>query len=230
MMLCTVCSMQEAIHDVRLRRNLNLELVGVLRQRILDGTLAVGERFNEVHLSQEMGVSRTPLREALIVLAHEGFVTNEPRRGVFVNDLTVEEVMSLYPFRALLDPYALKLAGLPTAERLAELHDLNAEIAESCGDAGQTIELDSTWHAKLIGACPNLIVLDYVRQISLRQRRYEHAYMRESENVEVAVTDHQQILASLEEGDLRKACNLLGKNMERAEEPIVAWLRERKNT
>ena len=219
------------MRDVRLvptRRNLNQELVGTLRQSILEGDLHPGERINEVHLSQKMQISRTPLREALIVLAHEGFVRNEPRRGVFVNDLTVEEVKSLYPLRALLDPYALKLAGRPPMARLAELHNLNAEIAESFGDSGQTIELDSTWHATLIAGCPNLIVLDYIRQISLRERRYEHAYMRERENVQVAVADHRKILASLEKDDLLSACNLLRKNMERAEEPIVEWLAARK--
>ena len=212
----------------RARKNLNQELVGTLRQSILDGDLPPGQRINEVHLSRRLSTSRTPLREALIVLAHEGFVRNEPRRGVFVNNLTVEEVQSVYPLRALLDPYAMKLAGLPLAGRLTELHKLNVEIAESCGDPGQTIELDSNWHATLIADCPNLIALDYIRQISLRQRRYEHAYMRGTENVQVAVADHRQILESLERGDLSSACNVLRGNMERAVKPIVEWLETRK--
>ncbi len=173
---------------------------------------------------------RTPLREALIVLAHEGFVANEPRRGVFVNELSVEEVKNLYPVRALLDPYALKLVGLPPVQCLTALHNLNTELAESFGDAGQTIELDCAWHSTLIADCPNSIILDYIRQVTLRKRRYEYAYMRERENVQVAVEEHRAILAALEMGNLSKACTLLQKNLETAQKPIVEWLEARKGS
>src|SRR5688572_10990022 len=95
------------------RDNLSGALVTKLRHMIVDGTLPAGGRLNEVHLAQQLGVSRTPLREALTRLAQEGALTSLPRIGWFVRPLTVEELEQIYPIRALLDPEALRLAGLP---------------------------------------------------------------------------------------------------------------------
>ena len=96
------------------RPNLNDELAQSVRRMILDGSLAPG-RVNEVHLAAALGVSRTPLREALMRLVSEGALTSIARRGFFVAALSVEEVEQLYPIRAILDPAALRLAGIPPA-------------------------------------------------------------------------------------------------------------------
>ena len=98
---------------------------------IVDGQLPAGARINEVHLSRRLGISRTPLREALAGLEQEGALDSLPRIGWFVRPLTLDEFSQIYPIRALLDPEALRLAGLPSAERLARLRALNAGSAGS---------------------------------------------------------------------------------------------------
>src|SRR5438552_13883463 len=94
------------------RPNLGEALVVTLRERIVDGRLPAGERLNEVHLAASLGVSRTPLREALGRLTAEGALTSSPRLGFFVRPLTAEEFRQIYPIRAILDPEALRLAGI----------------------------------------------------------------------------------------------------------------------
>src|SRR4051812_30166736 len=93
--LSTVYSMQSSalklVHD-----NLSDALVIELRNQIVDGRLPAGERINEVHLAQALGVSRTPLREALARLAHEGALRAVPRIGYFVRPLTLEELEQIY--------------------------------------------------------------------------------------------------------------------------------------
>ena len=100
------------------RPNISESLVILLRKMIVDGELPGGERVNEVHLARSLGVSRTPLREALGHLVAEGTVRVVPRYGYHVNPLTLEEFRQVYQIRPILDPEALKLAGLPSAEQL----------------------------------------------------------------------------------------------------------------
>src|SRR2546421_11300111 len=100
-----------------LRDNISDSVAAELRRRIVDCRLPAGERINEVHLSQQLGVSRTPLREALARLAHEGALETIPRIGYFVRPLTREEFEQIYSIRPILDPEALRLAGLPSPDR-----------------------------------------------------------------------------------------------------------------
>src|SRR3954468_13333373 len=125
-----------------------------VRNLIVDGSLPAGARINEVHLAARLGISRTPLREALSGLEREGALDNVPRIGWFVRPLTLAEFRQIYPIRPLLDPEALRLAGLPSPARLAALASLNDRIgAERRADA--IIALDDEWHRLLIADCPN---------------------------------------------------------------------------
>jgi DNA-binding GntR family transcriptional regulator len=193
---------------------------------IVDGELAAGERINEVHLSQQLGVSRTPLREALTRLAHEGALDTIPRIGHFVRALTVEEVEQLYQIRPLLDPEALQLAGLPPKKKIEDLRDLNESIA-AAKDPDQIINADNEWHIELLSECPNKILIDLIRQFMRRTHRYEVALMREKGNVLNATTNHRSILAALRRQDLDAACKALRTNLESGRAPIIAWLESR---
>ncbi|HEX5258404.1 MAG TPA: GntR family transcriptional regulator, partial [Sphingomicrobium sp.] len=95
------------------RHNISEELANTIRQMILDGEIAAGSRINEVHLARELGVSRTPLREAIARLVREETLVTVPRVGAFVKPLTIEEFEQVYSIRTLLDPEALRLAGIP---------------------------------------------------------------------------------------------------------------------
>jgi len=127
------------------RPNLSEELASELRDRIVDGRLPAGERVNEVHLAASLGVSRTPLREALGRLTAEGALTSSPRLGFFIQPLTADEFRQIYPIRAMLDPEALRLAGIPSRERIASLQRMNAALANA-NDAGRAISRDDAWH------------------------------------------------------------------------------------
>jgi DNA-binding GntR family transcriptional regulator len=208
------------------RGNIADDLVDALRNMIVDGALAAGERINEVHLSRTLGVSRTPLREALTRLAREGTLAGVPRIGWFVKPLTLEEFDQLYPIRALLDPEALRLAGLPAPEAVDALERLNARIAEAA-DADERIALDDEWHLSLIGHCPNKVLLDLVRDMIRRTRRYEIALMRERGNVAVAADTHREIMDALRRRDLDAAGAALRRNLTAGIAPIRAWLAAR---
>ena len=216
--------MQPLVH-----KNTSDAVATAVRHMIVDGELTAGERINEVHLSQQLGVSRTPLREALARLAHEGALETIPRIGHFVRALTVDEVEQLYQIRPLLDPEALRLAGLPTKEKIGRLRELNESIA-SAKEPDEAISADDEWHIELVSDCPNKILVDLIKQFIRRTHRYEVALMREKKNVVSATTNHRSILAALKRGDLDAACNALRANLESGRAPIVAWLESREAT
>lgn len=218
--------MQDSATPVMARENLSDVLAAQLRNMIVDGRVAEASRINEVHLAARLGVSRTPLREALARLAQEGALSNVPRIGWFVRPLSLEEFEQVYPIRSYLDPEALRLAGLPGTARLQRLEALNARIADET-DADAIIALDDEWHLELVADCPNKVLLDLIGQFIRRTRRYEIALMRERRNVDVATRNHRQIMAALARRDLDAACLALRHNLETGFEPIAAWLRER---
>jgi DNA-binding GntR family transcriptional regulator len=197
-----------------------------VRMMIADGVLPAGSRINEVHLSRELGVSRTPLREALARLSPEGAVGHAPHIGYFVKPLTLEEFEPLYAMRAILDPAALEAAGIPNDERIGQLWALN-EGLESSRDVTETLNLDDAWHRELLAGCPNFILLELIEQFMLRTRRYEVALMRERPQVGAAIEEHRRILGALEKRDLAGACEALRDNMTRGATPMRAWLQRR---
>jgi DNA-binding GntR family transcriptional regulator len=211
------------------RLNVSETVAAAVRAMIVDGRLAPGERINEVRLSEALGVSRTPLREALSRLAAEGALSSTPSIGYSVRPLSVEEFGQLYDIRPLLDPEALRLAGLPAPARLAKLEALNRRFA-SARDAESAITLDDEWHLELIAACPNRVLVEMIESIIRRTRRYEVALLREQPNLLRATSDHDRILAALRARDLTEACAALKANMQSGREPIIAWLTARAPT
>lgn len=208
------------------RPNINELLLTEIRDMIVDGRLPAGDRLNEVHLAAALGISRTPLREALNRLVSEGALTSVPRVGYFVKPLSAEEVEEVYPVRALLDPEALRLSGLPNAKQLQRLIDINERIRKA-KSANDRINLDDEWHLELIGRCPNRVLLELIHQFMQRTRRYEVALMRETKNVEISTDTHDRIISALRRKKLEAACDLLRENMQSGVEPIINWLKSR---
>ena len=208
----------------RPRNNISQQVATHLRELIVEGRLDAGQRINEVELASELEVSRTPVREALSRLASEGLVTSRPRRGFFVQDPDLEEVEQLYGIRAILDPAALKLGGLPARDQVARLRALNAELREATDDPDRAVDLDDRWHLELLDHCPNRILLDLIRQFMQRTRPLELAYMRSRETLEAVGDEHGEILDAVEAGDLDRAVGALRSNMESGLSPILRWL------
>jgi DNA-binding GntR family transcriptional regulator len=208
------------------RPNLGHDLASRLRELIVTGELGDGDRINEVHLARELGVSRTPLREALSNLSAEGIVESKPRRGFFVAPLHTAELADLYAMRALLDPEALARAGIPRATQLRELENLNAKLHKAA-KPGAIVNLDNQWHRLLIAECPNRMLLLNIDQFITLTRRYEHAYFRETAHVEIAFEEHDRILAALNSRDLKAACKELRRNMLSGLKPLQEWLKAR---
>jgi DNA-binding GntR family transcriptional regulator len=208
------------------RPNISEELANTLRDMIFDGELASGERINEVQLSTRLGFSRTPLREALMMLVAEQAIDSIPRRGFFVRGLSRQEFENIQPIRALLDPEALRLSGIPTEPVLRKLERMNQKIA---AEKNMKIRatLDNQWHLELISNCQNPVLIDLIRLFMRRFRRYGLAFYREKNLVATVNQEHNEIIAALKKRDLEKGCEWLRRNLSSDQQPILDWLDER---
>lgn len=206
--------------------NLADSATSAIRSLIMDGSLRDGERINEVHLSEQLGVSRTPLREALSRLASEGAIEVKARFGFYVKPLTAEELNQIYDLRPIFDPAALKLAGLPSEKQITRLDQLNRKLAKLT-EPEEIISTDDEWHLELLAHCPNRALVEIIEGCIRRTRRYELALMREERNVANASLEHMEIIAQLRARNLKGACVALEQNMRTGKAPILAWLKSR---
>lgn len=205
------------------RPNISSELANRLRDMIFDGDLLAGTRINEVHLAMQLGVSRTPLREALTMLVAEEALDSVPRRGFFVRQLSREEFEDIYPIRALLDPEALRLSGIPSPEGFARLEKLNQKI-RAAKNHKLRASLDDDWHLELISNCQNQVMLDLIKLFMRRFRRYGLAFLRDQKLIATVNAEHQEILQALRRGDMDGAREWLRKNLTSDKNPILEWL------
>lgn len=187
-----------------------------LRQRILDrivsGQFAPGSRITESRLAAELGVSRTPLREALFHLERDGFVRADLARGFSVPPLQARDVREMYPILASLEALALRSIVPLEAIDVATLRDLNGALAAAAGDALRCIAIDTQWHTTLLARCPNRRLVSLIATLKLHVARYERVYMLDTSLVARSVAQHQVIIDALDRGDTDEAVAALTQN------------------
>lgn len=207
------------------RTFLRTEVRKWLMERLFAGDLRPGSEIVERELAQTLGVSRTPLREALLQLESEGFLSARPGRGYIVRELDEAEACGLFELGQLLESLALRKAGIPGEDVLDQLEALNEErgaLAHDSGNRARFIELDDRWHRLLLGGCPNAELLGVVRLIRNRLYRYVSVTPFDPRRLELATDEHREILRRLRAGDLGAAADALAAHWEVVEERLSA--------
>ncbi len=187
-------------------------LVDRIRALIVEQSLAAGARINESKLSAELGVSRTPLREALSSLEAESLVQSEQDRGFFVPPLSLQEVSELYPIGRALDLLALREARHYSDATIGELDRLNRTFLKAKRDPEAAQRIDTEFHRLLIGGCPNQRLLRTLAPIKAAMDRYERLYMSDVSDVTRSAAHHTRIIEALKVCDIEGAANALSDN------------------
>ncbi|GAB3119628.1 GntR family transcriptional regulator [Glaciibacter psychrotolerans] len=195
------------------RKTLREQVRTELLNRIRTGAVVPGQSINEVQLAAELGVSRTPLREALIGLETEGQITSETGRGFQFARLSVSEIEELGPIIAELESLALELT--PAARRLEIGQRLHKEAIEFCTPRAthfQVTTRDEEWHGLLTSACPNSRLLELLDQARSGLRRYESLLIPSEAMIARNAAEHAAIASCLIAGDLPGARRALHAN------------------
>lgn len=193
------------LHRIPLREQIRT----ILREWLVLGQFEPGDDLNEREIGERLGSSRTPVREALLLLAVEGLVSVHPNDGYYVARLTREEGEDLYGLLGLVERRALRRAGPPPAEALDRLEALDRERAET-DEPARRLELDREWHATLLpDRAIGAVYADEMERLKNRAARYELSFLRDEEDQAGALDEHRAIVEALRGGDLEEAGRLL---------------------
>ncbi|MGQ9857888.1 MAG: GntR family transcriptional regulator [Thermodesulfobacteriota bacterium] len=212
------------------RRSIRESVYSRLKARILSGELAPGERLAEEHLAEELGVSRTPVREALQKLATEGFIRPLPTRGFRVAGDSREEMVDIFELRAVLEAYALRLAS----ERISTEHlEALEEFIDQAEKAYRNKDIDGVFHWNtrfhdtlndLVSHRPRLhrLIAD-LRKYVLRYRKDTLHYLSGARR---SIDGHKKILLALRLGDPDLLEKMMREHVREAQEDALHGLED----
>lgn len=194
----------------------------VLEERLVTGELPPGQRLREEELSQELGVSRTPLREALLELERVGLVESELARGFMAVPLRLREARELYPVVAALETHALSTVNPQLiALDISRMEALNHRMVTAATQR-ERVDLDMSFHETLVSSCGNRHLLQLLSTQKLLLRRYHYHYAKYMEVDSQSPLEHTAILAALQERNTAKAAEALLRNWHSGWERLLA--------
>jgi DNA-binding GntR family transcriptional regulator len=197
-----------------------------LRNAILSGALPPGTRLIQLDLAAQFGVSRMPVRQALMALEREGLVKTDAWRGSIVAPLDPDTIRDMYTFRGILERHVARaLAGRRDFDA-SELHDVIAagRKATMGGDYQRLIDLDLKFHTYLYEVFGNRILLDVMRGHWIHIRRVMALTLRVAEYRRRVWDQHASILKAIEAGDVEQAGALAERHTSAAAEMVIKRL------
>lgn len=199
-----------------------------IRRMIIRLELAPGEVVREADLQRQLGIGRTPIREALQRLARDLFVTVIPRRGMFVSTIDVGELSMLYETRAIMEPYAARLATVRgTSRDWDEMADVLAETEQPGVAPDELIELDRRCHEIIWRAAGNRFLTNTLDTLYAQSDRLWHIYLADVADMGHAVDEHAAIHDALRAGDADTAAALVEQHVRSFDRQVRAAVTSR---
>ncbi len=203
-----------------------------LRTSILNGDLKPGERLMEIQLAEQLGVSRTPVREAIRKLEKEKFVEMIPRKGAYVADLTAKDILDVLEIRTILEGFASSLAAIRmTDEEIDNLEqtliDFNVFLEDL--DRPGMIEKDNQFHDMIFDATRNNKLIDIVQELHDQFQRFRLIYFNEFDNFYDLRDWHEKIFNAIKNRDENEARLYAEEHIREIQKSVVAWKEAQKS-
>lgn len=184
-----------------------------LRQRIFRRELEPGAWIDELKLAEEYGISRTPLREALKVLAAEGLVTMKLRRGAYVTEVSRKDISDVYHLLSLLEAdAAAEVAGKATDEELQRLQQTHEELKRQTADAERFFALNESFHMQILDIADNRWRNQLVADLRKVMKLNRHKSLFKQGRIEDSLAEHEAIMQALLQRKPQIAMNAVQKH------------------
>ena len=195
-----------------------------LLAEIVDGTLAPGVKLVESKLALRLGVSRTPVREALFRLHQEGFVLTSMGRGFSVKPLDDREARELFPILANLEGLALSMSAPAVALDVEALRRANKALGGLRNKPWEAIEADTAFHRLLLRRCPNASLIAMTDSVRRQLLRYEFVYMADESLIDLSMAQHTAIIDCIARSDFPGAVRSLEANYDSGGSVVLSKL------
>ena len=195
-----------------------------LRKAIIQGELQPGERLMEVTLANKLGVSRTPVREAIRMLELEGLVVMIPRKGAEVAKITVRDLKDALEVRMAIDSLSVKLA----CERLDEIKQACVAFREAVksGNVQAIVEGDERFHNTIYRASKNQKLITIAMNLREQVYRYRFEYVKDFSYHENLIREHDQITEAILKGDVETAQKIMKEHIYNQEQIVIRNLQK----
>ncbi|MDD2621063.1 MAG: GntR family transcriptional regulator [Syntrophomonadaceae bacterium] len=207
-------------------RELVLEAI---REAIKNGILKPRERLMEIQLADELGVSRTPIREALRKLELEGFIVMVPRKGAYVADLSFKDIADVFEIRTALEGLAAGLAAERiTDEELEEMERLLVEKAEAIlqQDMERLVEVDTRFHEAIYKASRNQRLWTIINNLREQIQRFRTTSLSYPGRKQRSLQEHRHIVEAIQSRDPQLARQLAQEHIENAEQSMIESIKK----
>ena len=224
----------EANFNVSMNEYLPLRDVvfNTLRQAILRGELKPGERLMEIQLANKLGVSRTPVREAIRKLELEGLVLMIPRKGAEVADISEKSLKDVLEVREGLEELAARLAcDKITKEGINRLKEAAQDFrsALKSNDITQMAEADVRFHDVICNATENQKLGQLLNNLREQMYRYRIEYLKDQHVYEKLLSEHEEIIRHIEKGEKDEAARVVSRHIENQAQAVADVIRTKKN-
>lgn len=200
-----------------------------LRRAIITGEFAPGERLMEISLANRLGVSRTPVREAIRKLELEGLVIMIPRKGAQVAKITEKSLRDVIEIRCVLEEFAASLAcERITPEGRENLKDSHENFVEAVknGDILDIVEKDERFHDAIFQATSNERLITIINNLREQFYRYRMEYVKDIEQHSVLVNEHELLLRAIYDGDSETAKRIMRTHLQNQQEGVIQAIQE----
>ncbi|MED4208186.1 GntR family transcriptional regulator [Priestia megaterium] len=188
-----------------------------IQRWIIDGTLLPGERLVDAELAEALGVSRTPIREALQLLEIQGLVELLPRKDTRVKNIEKEDILKMYSTLSSLHALAAEAASLVILpEQIEQLKTLNAQFGDAIanGTPYEAMELDEQFHNLIIDISDNPYISSFSSSLQIHIRRFKYVFLKQPmSGTHASVQEHSAIIDAMEERDYEKASVMMKQNL-----------------
>jgi len=179
-------------------RALYEEVAELLRQRIFARELEAGSWIDELRIAQALGISRTPLREALKVLAAEGLVTMKVRRGAYVTEVSEKDLRDVYHLLSLLESDAARVVATSgTDEQMRQIQFLQTELEGAVGDRDRFFQINENFHMLLLDIADNRWRDQMVADLRKVMKLNRHHSLFKEGRIAQSLAEHQSIVQAL---------------------------------
>lgn len=203
-----------------------------LRQAILKGELKPGERLMEIQLANKLGVSRTPIREAIRKLELEGLVLMIPRKGAEVADITEKSLRDVLEVRKALEELAVQLACEKITE--AEIEELKKAAEDfkkilKSNDVTQIAEADVHFHDIIYMATDNQKLIQLLSNLREQMYRYRVEYLKRESAYPKLIAEHEEIIYFIQEKNKTQAAEMVSRHIDNQVDAVMAVIRNKQN-